>query len=296
MTKFTVTMQTAPSRMTVKKVHQKCYWKYDNAYLFDSLIEFACLTDGTSIRAFLKCKENLAKSSFLRYFKQSGLADLKSNGPFNCDVGKVMHTKYFEQTLKNCAERTAEAHGSCRYLTDHEEHAVVQLCTVLGSMGYGVNREDLHRLADSIVNKNVDDHERVPISKHVTQGLLKHHKKLVKIVAAASLDPKRARQATVETRNAMFSKLTSYIEILHAMGQLPWRSYIEIPPSSIYNMDELGNDTTKHRNKILQKRTNTGTEQANATRTFMHTSEGDGRMPWHITVCLMARADSKVDC
>jgi len=280
----------------VKKVHQKTYRKYDTAYLFDSLIEFACLTDGTSIRAFLKSKENLAKSSFLHYFKQSGLADLKSNGPFNRDVGKVMLTKYFEQNSKNCAKRTAEAHGSCRYLTHHEEHALVQLCTVLGSMGYGVTRGDLHRLADSIVNKNIDEREHVPISKHVTDGLLKCHKNLVKIVAAASLDPKRARQATVETRNAMFSKLTSYIEILHAMGQLPWHSYIEIPPSSIYNMDELGNDTTKHRNKILQKRTNTGTEQANATRTFMRTSEGDGRMPWHITICLASYADGKVDC
>jgi len=299
MTKFTVTStttQTAPSKMTVKKVHQKCYWKYDSTYLFDSLIEFACLTNGTSIRAFLKRKENLAKSSFLRYFKQSGLADLKSNGPFNCDVGKVMLTKYFEQTLKNCANRTAEAYGSCCYLADHEEHVVVQLCTVLGSMGYGVTRKGLHRLADNIVNKNVDDRECMPILKHVTEGLLKCHKNLVKIVAAASLDPKQARQAMVETRNAMFSKLTSYIEILHATDQLPWWSYLEIPASSIYNMDELGNDTTKHRNKILQKRTNTGTEQANATRTFMRTSEGDGRMPWHITVCLTTRADGKVDC
>jgi len=134
MTKFTVTskpttMQTAPSRMTVKKVHQKSYWQYDTAYLFDSLIKFACLTDGISIRAFLKSKENLAKSSFLHYFKQSGLADLKSNGPFDRDIGKVMLTKYFEQTFKNCAKRTAEAHGSCHYLMDHEEHAVVQLCS-----------------------------------------------------------------------------------------------------------------------------------------------------------------------
>jgi len=61
-------------------------------------------------------------------------------------------------------------------------------------------------------------------------------------------------------------------------------------------MDELGNNTTKHRNKILQKKTNMGTEQVNVTRTFMHTSEGDGRMPWHITVCLTTCTDGKVDC
>jgi len=174
--------------MTVKKVHQKSYRKYDTAYLFDSLIEFACLTDGMSIRAFLKGKENLSKSSFLRYFKQSGFADLKSNGPFDCDVGKVMLTKYFEQTFKNCTKRTAEAHASCRYLTDHEEHVVVQLCTVLGSMGYSITHEDLHSLADSIVNKDVNDCECVSTSKHIIEGLLKCHKKMVKIVAATFLD------------------------------------------------------------------------------------------------------------
>jgi len=30
------------------------------------------------------------------------------------------------------------------------------------------------------------------------------------------------------------------------------------------------------------------------TRTFMHTAEGDGRMPWHITVCLTTHADGKL--
>ena len=108
---------------------------------------------------------------------------------------------------------------------------------------------------------------------------------------AASLDPKRARQATGETRDAMFSKLNSYIQILNAMGELPWKNYNDIPSNAIYNMDELGNNTTKHRNKILSKKN--GTEETDATRTFMQTSEGDGRMPWHITVCLTTCADGK---
>jgi len=73
-------------------------------------------------------------------------------------------------------------------------------------------------------------------------------------VAAASLDPKRARQATEETRDAMFFKLNSYIEMLHAMQKIPWKHYSDIPSDCIYNMDELGNDTTKHRNKIIFKK------------------------------------------
>jgi len=89
----------------------------------------------------------------------------------------------------------------------------------------------------------------------------------------------------------MFSKLNAYIQILFAMGAIPWKKYNDIPADAIYNMDEVGNDTTKHRNKILTKKTASGTKEVNSTRTFMRTSEGDGRMPWHITICLTTRAD-----
>jgi len=47
----------------------------------------------------------------------------------------------------------------------------------------------------------------------------------------------------------MFLKLNFYIEMLYAMGKIPWLMYNQIPADSIYNMDELGHDTTKHRKK-----------------------------------------------
>ncbi len=121
-------------------------------------------------------------------------------------------------------------------------------------MGYGLTRDDLHGLADVVINQDVDEHQSMPISKHVTDGLLLCHKKLVKVVAAASLDPKRARQATIETRDKMFFKLNSYIELLHEMDVLPWATYSDILSDAIYNMDKLGNDTTKHQNKVLTKK------------------------------------------
>jgi len=86
--------------------------------------------------------------------------------------------------------RTVSAHSSCCYLTENKEHSLVQLCTVLDAMDYRLMRDDVHRLADLLVNKNVNQHEHVPISKHVTEGLLMWHSNLIKIVAATSLDPK----------------------------------------------------------------------------------------------------------
>jgi len=253
MTKFEIKEKSSTpveTTITVKKVGRK----YETEYFFDSLLEFSSMTNGMSINAFLKTKENLSKTSFIRYYNKSGLSTYKKQGAFDSGIAKLILTKYFEKTIQNTKERMVAAYESTRYLTANEEHSLVHMCTVLGSMGYGLTRDDLHAFADELINQNVDERQRISISKHVTEGLLRRHKDLVKVVAAASLDPKRARQATVDTRDAMFCKLNSYIELLNGEGVLPWKTYNEIPSDSIYNMDELGNDTTKHRNKVIQKK------------------------------------------
>jgi len=85
----------------------------------------------------------------------------------------------------------------------------------------------------------------------------------------------------------MFAKLDSYICLLNAMKLVPWQTYQEIPPNYLFNMDE--NNTTKHCKKVIAGKT----EEAQEMRTFVKTPEGDGRMPWHITVRLMTSADGK---
>ena len=57
--------------------------------------------------------------------------------------------------------------------------------------------------------------------------------------------------------------------MLHTLGDLPWKQYSDIPAEFIYNMDEIGNDTTKHRNKVLYKKTDAASEETNTTRAFM---------------------------
>jgi len=130
MTKISIKHPPTPTlakvKMTVKKVHQKPYRQYDAAYLFDCLIEYVCMSDGTSITAFLKTKEKISKTSFLRFYNKSGLADLKQKGSVDVGIAKLLLTKYFEKTVKNSSDRTAAAHASCHYLTDNEEHSLVR--------------------------------------------------------------------------------------------------------------------------------------------------------------------------
>jgi len=177
-----VTIKHAPNSaslpkvvMRVKKVNPKSYQLYESDDFFNSLIEFASLDNGTSMNAFLKTKDKIARTSFIHYYKKSGLANLKEKGQFDADVAKALLTSFFKTTKINASEQTASAHASCRYLTDNEEHSLVRLCTVLGVMGYGLTCKDMHNFADNIVNKNVDPRECVPISKHVTDGVLSRH-------------------------------------------------------------------------------------------------------------------------
>jgi len=81
MTKFSIvnsqSSTLAKAKMTVKIAPKKVYRRYDSNYLQQCLIDYASMTDGTSIGAFLKGKESIAKSSFLRHYNKSGLAELK---------------------------------------------------------------------------------------------------------------------------------------------------------------------------------------------------------------------------
>jgi hypothetical protein len=108
----------------------------------------------------------------------------------------------------------------------------------------------------------------------------------VKVVEAGSLDPARSRKATQETRDAVFFKLDRFIKTLHETVKVPWKSFSEVPADKKFNMDEVSNDTTKHRSRIIA-------DALYMVRRFQLTPEGDGRMNMHITVCITTRADGK---
>jgi hypothetical protein len=63
------------------------------------------------------------------------------------------------------------------------------------------------------------------------------HKELVKIVHATSMDPKRAKQATEDTRDDMFFKLDAYIKSPHEMGHVSWKCFKDILKVHLFNMD-----------------------------------------------------------
>jgi hypothetical protein len=230
-------------------------------------------------------KTAIPYSTFRRHIKLSGLGLLREQNKPVAQAEAIMND-YVGSLNKNKSKRTNDANTSHRYLTDDEELAIVQLCRVLASMGNGVSKQEVLKMIDEYINIEEDERKREECSKKVLRGLFERYTDLVKIVNACSLDPQRARKANTETRDAVFVKLDCYIKSLYAMELVPWKCFGDVSKKSIYNMDEVGTDTTKHRSKIVA-------DALSMIRNFLLTPEGDGRMNMHITACIRTRSDGK---
>ncbi len=156
----------------------------------------------------------------------------------------------------------------------------------MGSCGSGVGRAELLEIVNTYIHRHTDERMLEPATMRLGDEVLKGHSELTKLVSASSMDPQRAKQATTETRDAVFYKLDSYVKTLHAMGLCEWESFKDVDDKDKINMDEVGTDTTKHRSKII-------CDAAATIRHYSQTNPGDGKMNMHITCCLTTRADGK---
>ena len=68
--------------------------------------------------------------------------------------------------------------------------------------------------------------------------------------------------------------------MLYEQSDLPWECMADVPPESIYNMDEIDFDFTGHRLKVLSPQG----QRAHSNSTI--TPDGDGKMKKYITGCL----------
>jgi hypothetical protein len=224
-------------------------------------------------------------TTFRRHVRDSGLDACKAQDePAERVEGLV--NKYILKLDDNKKTRTKPASGNNRYLTEQEELSIAQMVRVLAKCGQGVAREEVLAIIDDYVHIEEDKRASVECSEKVLRGFLSRHSDLIKLIAAGSLDPARSKKATAETRDAVFCKLDGFLKTLFAMGLVKWESFKDVPSNKLYNMDEVGTDSTNHRTKVIA-------DALSKIRQFQLTPEGDGRMNMHITLALTTRADGK---
>ena len=276
--------ESNPSTTTNEKKQPVYRRNYDHTILLERAMQW--YNSVASTRALCPKDGPLPRQTFERHLKKSNLKKMKKEKappPF----AKLAFEKYLDGLQFRITSRTKIACATNRYLTDDEELSVVELIRLFASMGFGIGVPQIREIIDEIVNFDEPDICRVECSEKVLRRIMKIYPDLYATMAS-SLDPQRALKATKEVRDAMFMKLDAYIKNLHAAGKVDWESYEKIPNYCIYNMDEVGLDSTKHRNKIICSSLN------NISRHFQRTPEGDNKMNMHITCCLTTCADGEL--
>jgi hypothetical protein len=270
----------------VKVTKGPTYSKWTNNDMTKSLLHYY-MVPGMSLRSFHKeyLKDTqIPRKTFSTYWKAIKLKDMYQNKDVSYEAAKIAVENYVRRTKKNASTRVTAAIESRRYLTEQEEKGLVHLALILGKSGHGIDRDELLSIVNEMINIDWDEREREEASEKTVRGILERHPDLMKLVNSGGLDPARARKATKKTRDVVFSKLQAQTRGLYAQGKIPWMDYRDIPSDCLYNMDEVGTDTTKHRRKVIADKRNP------FQRIFTVTPEGD-RMKGHITVCVTTRAD-----
>jgi hypothetical protein len=265
---------------TGKRSKKKQYKKYNNNDFIIEALGFYVRPLGASMNAY--CKEDGKKVPYctmVRLYKECNVFQLQAQKTCVEAVEKVLKSQ-LAKTRQNERKRTGAASKASRYLTNNEELAIVQIARLMGSCGAGIGRDELLDIINTYIHHHADSRMIEPASMGLVDQILKRHSDLTKLVSASSMDPQRAKQATKETRDAVFFKLDGYIKTLNAMGHCEWESFKDVPDGDKLNMDEVGADTTKHRKKVIADKV------ADWARVFQVTPEGDGKMNMHVTLCI----------
>jgi hypothetical protein len=167
-------------------------------------------------------------TSLRRYLKDCNIFEMKRQG--RPAVGEADTALCRKLSLKKKNENAGGlvAGEAKHHLTNNEELAIVQMCHVLSMCGRGITKDELLNITNEYIHRHQDARLIQDATRKITRGLMGQHKESVKNVQASSMGPKRAEQATEDTRDDMFFKLDAYTKTLHEMGHVSWKSYKDI--------------------------------------------------------------------
>jgi len=256
--------------------------------LADYLQYRRCQRNGVRIEDFLHSHPNVSKATLYRWLSASGISDyLKDKG----DIDKSTFAEIIDRWLAN-NNNTHQQHthimgSENRMFTDNQEACMVNFLKHLGDAGHGCTTADLSKMAAKCMAGN-EPFVMVPSRGLIRNMMSRQHSACpLHLRASKNLDEARARQANEDVRDVHFMKVDELVRRLHEAGISPWSSPSDIPPECIYNMDEVGLDTDKGKDKIYISAKKNSLFQTNS---FVRTKEGD-KMNRHVTLCLTTCAN-----
>ena len=183
-------------------------------FIVDQLRAFYKAPSTVTFNKFCE-KRKIKRSNLGKIWRSSGLNEMKNK---NEDITKAMDklTNYLESREQTHKHKMEKLHKSHEYLTDDEVVLVINLAKLLASMGYGIDRTICTDIITSVLKTRLQLVECLQISPSVLNLMMQRHSEVVQLIHGNAIDPACIRQATVEVRDAEFSKIENYIELLLA--------------------------------------------------------------------------------
>ena len=266
---------------------KKQYKRLAPELIIESLMDFY-ESSSTSFREY--CNEkglNTFRVSLQRIGKKVNLFQAREDKTTASFIRRKL-TALLVLQKKAEKKKLATIHHANKALTEDEIELVVSTCQELSIMGLGIDEDTCLSVVNSILKQRIDEKDFVEVTRGVIRRIIKSRKDLLTLMKGNSIDPKRARQAKVDVRDALFVKIDNFIKMLHSQGKVPWKSFADVPAHCINNMDEIATNAHDHRKKIIAIKNHLG-------RLYQEVNAGDNKMPFHITVCITSKGTGKLN-
>ena len=184
------------------------YKKYSTKQLRDCVIGWVMQERKTDMIKY--CKNGLVpRTTLLTYLKHiPQLVELRDKTEKTLEEVAKIFDQYVKDKAIEREKQLENAQLSNHLLSPNEEGTLANLAILLGHCGRGICRDELLDLINIVLIEKKDKRTFVPATMKTVDGLIRRNKKLKnKVRNAASLDPARAAQASVNTRDAMFTKI-----------------------------------------------------------------------------------------
>ena len=76
------------------------------------------------------------------------------------------------------------------------------------------------------------------------------------------------------------------IKLNFTLGKIKWRTFSDIPPENMSNMDEVATNSHDNRKRLI-------TSVLHLGRLYQEVNGGDSKMSFHITVALTSKPNGK---
>jgi len=249
----------------------------DHMLMITSLLDYYRITkvEHISVRNFVKKYPGLSRRTFQRWLTRSGLMEASE------EDAEPLIKKWVQDLVAKKYETGRLCGIGNRMFTDNEEKYILSTTQRCGEMGKGLRHSDLKKVAHGISGSNPSD--------AMLRDMRKRHPEIkLSLRAPKLLDHARAKQAKDIVRNVFFQNFEDVVRLLYEAGISPWEGAHEVPAECIFNMDEVGVDSTKGYSRIYCAASDCELKLSHA---FVQ-SRGD-KMGRHITLCITSCANGE---